>query len=146
LVKTNIAPAEQTASVTFSSIELAKIDQEIAAALKRKEILELEATNHANAIARRAHGPERDRVGSRRGRALHGHRLPARQRRPRAPTRRRRSPPFAGTGAVSSWRLRIPRAPNRRLDLSRLEGVRVALRYDAKDSGPEFTRGSVGRS
>ncbi|GAA3250332.1 neuraminidase-like domain-containing protein [Dactylosporangium siamense] len=45
--------------------------------------------------------------------------------------------PFEGTGAVSTWRLRLPRQTNH-FDFDAISDVIVALRYQARDGGPRF--------
>jgi hypothetical protein len=45
--------------------------------------------------------------------------------------------PFEGTGAVSSWRLSIPR-PTNRFDLAALSDVIINLKYTALDGGTPF--------
>ena len=51
--------------------------------------------------------------------------------------------PFEGTGAVSTWRLDMPRAANR-FDFESLTDVIVHLRYTALDGGAEFRRAVTG--
>jgi hypothetical protein len=45
--------------------------------------------------------------------------------------------PFEGTGAVSTWRLSLPRATNR-FDFSAISDVVVNLKYTARDGGARF--------
>ncbi len=45
--------------------------------------------------------------------------------------------PFEGTGAVSTWRLSLPRATNR-FDFSAITDVVVNLKYTARDGGARF--------
>src|SRR5690606_34814242 len=47
--------------------------------------------------------------------------------------------PFEGTGAVSSWRLSMPRATNR-IDFEAISDVILQVRYTACDGGAAFRR------
>lgn len=47
--------------------------------------------------------------------------------------------PFEGTGAVSSWRLSMPKATNR-IDFDAISDVIVQIRYTATDGGAAFRR------
>ena len=46
--------------------------------------------------------------------------------------------PFEGTGAISSWKLSLPKAANRNLDFASISDVIVHLRYTALDGGERF--------
>lgn len=51
--------------------------------------------------------------------------------------------PFEGTGVISSWELKMPKATNR-IDFSSISDVIIHLRYTALDGGEDFRSGVIG--